>query len=153
MRQVAPDPQPLFELMDKLTYKSNWQFDLLDKDRGQGSEGLTLCIRIVTPDSYHPDRLRSVIHYMPVPPAAYDKRSWQRWLFDQILLVETHEACESFRFEYDTPNQIGTELLGTNHHIERPYAPSHGPGSDPYLIRELGTDLDARTSFRGEVNR
>ena len=25
-------------------------------------------------------------------------------------------------------------------------------GNDPYLIREVGTDLDRRTSFRGEVN-
>ncbi len=26
------------------------------------------------------------------------------------------------------------------------------PGNDPYLVREIGTDLDRRTSFRGEVN-
>ena len=91
------------------------------------------------------------MHYMPVPPAAFDRRSWRRWLFEQLLLVERHEACEFFRFEYDTPNQIGTERLGTNHHVERPYAPHHGPGNDPYIVFEHGLDVDVRTSFRGEV--
>ena len=74
------------------------------------------------------------MHYFPVPPAAYDVRSWRRWLLEQVLLVERHEACEFF------------QLAG-----DRPYAPSHGPGNDPYLIRELGTDEDVRTSFRGEL--
>jgi hypothetical protein len=37
-------------------------------------------------------------------------------------------------------------------YADRSFAPSHGPGNDPYLVREIGTDLDQRTSFRGEVN-
>ncbi len=103
-------------------------------DRGQGSEGLTLDITTLGYDSYHPDRGQHyrVHHYMPVPPAAFDERSWRRWLLEQILLVERHEACEFF--------QIGGEHC---------YGPSHGPGNDPYLIREVGTDEDVRTSFRG----
>jgi hypothetical protein len=28
----------------------------------------------------------------------------------------------------------------------------HGPGNDPYMVREVGTELDVKTSFRGEVN-
>jgi hypothetical protein len=35
---------------------------------------------------------------------------------------------------------------------ERPYSPSHGPGNDPYFVREIGTELDQKTSFRGQVN-
>jgi hypothetical protein len=70
-----------------------------------------------------------------VPPAAYDVRSWQRWLFDRIGDVDTHERCEHF-------------IVAGEH----PYAPSHGPGNDPYLVREIGTALDVATSFRGEVN-
>lgn len=132
MRQEAPYPVALADLLSRLTYKAGWAFRLADLDRGQGSEGLTLIINIVGPDSYHPERLISVNHYMPVPPAAYDARSWRRWLFDQIQLVERHEACEFFAIDGD-----------------RPYAPSHGPGNDPYLIREVGTDADRRTSFRG----
>lgn len=135
MRQVAPDPEPLAQLVERLTYKPLWQFTLEDLDRGQGSEGLTLCILITCPNSYQPEQMRRVMHYMPVPPASYDERSWRRWLFEQILLVERHEACEFFQID------------GV-----RPYAPHHGPGNDPYVVFDHGTDLDVRTSFRGDVN-
>jgi len=140
MRQVAPDPEPLRFLVDRLEYKPGWQFTLTDLDRGQGSEGLTLVILRVGPDSYDHARILRVNHYMPVPPAAFDARSWQRWLLDQCLLVERHEACEFFVL-HDSP---GSE------HVTRPYAPSHGPGNDPYLIRETGTLADVETTFRGE---
>lgn len=133
--QQAPYPDELETLVGQLRYKAGWRCWLQHLDRGQGSKGLTLVINRVGPDSYHPERQISVNHYMPVPPAAYDVRSWRRWLFDQILLVERHEAMEFF--------QVADE---------RPYAPSHGPGSDPYLVREIGTERDQRTSFRGEIN-
>jgi len=112
--QAFPRPEPLFELVDGLTYKAGWDVSVKDVDRGQGSRGLTLCILITTPDSYHPEELRRVMHYMPVPPAAFDRRSWRRWLFEQILLVERHECCEFFQVDG-----------------ARPYAPHHGPGNDP----------------------
>lgn len=134
MRQIAPYPQELGLLVDRLVYKPGWAFHLSEQDRGQGSVGLTLTIQIATPNSYHPDQTIRVAHLMPVPPAAYDVRSWRRWLLDQILLVERHEACEFFTIDG-----------------EKPYAPSHGPGNDPYLVREVGTDEDRRTSFRGEL--
>lgn len=142
MCQEAPYPQVLADLVTRVRYKAGWNFSLRDLDRGQGSQGLTLVIHITGPDTYHPERQISVAHYMPVPPAAYDERSWRRWLFDQILLVERHEACEFFQLVTDG---------GQRGAIDRPYAPSHGPGNDPYLIREVGTDEDRRTSFRGEV--
>jgi hypothetical protein len=143
-RQIAPYPLPLKELVQVIYYKG-WSFILTNIDRGQGSEGLTLDIITATANSYHAhscDYCHSMVtdynvhHYMPVPPASYDKRSWQRWLFEQILLVERHEAAEFFQLSNG----------------DRPYAPSHGPGNDPYIIRELGTDLDQRTSFKGVVN-
>lgn len=134
LTQTSPYPEPLRELVRYLVYKPHWVFSLDTFDRGQGSVGLTLTIQITTPDAYHPEQLRSVLHYFPVPPAAYDARSWQRWLLEQVLLVERHEACEFF--------QVGGV---------RPYAPSHGPGNDPYLIREVGTQEDVQTSYRGEV--
>lgn len=135
MQQTAPYPVVLWQLVERLQYKPGWRFTLEDLDRGQGSKGLTLVIRVRTPDSYHPEQMIGVAHYMLVPPAAYDVRSWQRWLLDQVLLVERHEACEFFQLEGD-----------------RPYAPSHGPGNDPYLVREVGSVEDQRTSFRGELN-
>jgi len=136
MRQVAPYPVTLVKLVDQLRYKDGWEFDLADIDRGQGSEGLTLRIYIDPPDAYHPGRRRRVVHYFIVPAAAYDMRSWRRWLLDRILDIEAHEACEFFQ-------------IGADH----PYGPSHGPGNDPYLIREIGTDLDRATAFTGKVNQ
>lgn len=134
MKQEAPYPHALRDLVVRLKYKPGWNFSLGDVDRGQGSEGLTLIVHVTTEDGYHPEQKRSVVHYMIVPAAAFDKRSWQRWLFDQIRLIELHETCEFFRLE---------EV--------RPYKPNHGPGRDPYVQMEVGTEVDAATSFRGVV--
>lgn len=139
MRQTAPDPLPLVSLVANVRYKSRWRFTLEDVDRGQGSAGLTLCIWITEPDAYEPQKMRSVVHYMPVPPAAFDAASWRRWLFEQVLLVEQHEACEFFRLDDGSGDAF------------RPYAPNHGPGNDPYTVRELTTDEQRRTSFQGDV--
>lgn len=136
MYQQAPYPSELADLVAKLAYRPGWQFWLEHIDRGQGSEGLTFKVLTLGYNSYHPDlgEQYRVWHYMPVPPAAFDRRSWQRWLLDQLLLIERHEACEFFQVDG-----------------ERPYAPHHGPGNDPYIIFDHGTDEDARTSFRGEI--
>lgn len=135
VQQIAPYPKVLDGLVAALRYRPGWTFRLADIDRGQGSRGLTLVIDAKTINSYPPHGVIHVLHYMPVPPAAYDVRSWRRWLLDQCLLVDRHEACEFFEIDGD-----------------KPYAPSHGPGNDPYLIRDVGTDIDRRTSFTGEVN-
>ena len=144
MRQEAADPDSLAYLVKRVSYRPGWTFKLADIDRGQGSAGLTLVITTSGYDSYHPERGENygVNHYMPVPPAAFDARSWQRWLFDQLLLVERHEAMEFFAV-HDSP---GSE------HAVRPYAPSHGFGQDPYIVREIGTRGDQQTSFRNERN-
>lgn len=153
MKQEAPDPTPLRELVERLRCKPGTRVYLTDDDydRGQGSRGLTLIINITGPDSYHPENEISVNHLFPVPPAAYDMRSWRRWLFDRLGDVDTHERCEWFRFavapKYD--RMMDAHFAQPDH---RPYAPSHGPGNDPYLVREVGTDRDVRTSFRGKVN-
>lgn len=136
MHQRAADPTVLHELVERTAYRPGWEMRLDDIDRGQASEGLTLIVTSVGFDTYHPDRGRTyrVAHYFPVPPAAYDARSWRRWLFERLLDVERHEAMEFFVVDG-----------------ERPYAPHHGPGNDPYIIFEHGTDVDVRTSYRGEV--
>lgn len=145
MLQEAPFPDALAALVEHLHYRDSvssdeWTFHLSHTNRGQGSKGLTLEIRITTCNSYPPHERMTVLHLMPVPPAAYDTRSWRRWVFDQIGLVETHERMEGFVVVDEEGNET------------RPYAPSHGPGNDPYMVREVGTELDVRTSFRGEVN-
>lgn len=175
--QVAPYPHELDELVATLKYRPGWTFRLTgivrdtDSNGNPLAEGLTFIVTTTGWNSYHrpvqsphqfesgaqcadcgepfpcaayrydPERDDSpkgpyrVNHYMPVPAATYDRRSWRRWLFEQLLLIERHETAEFFEVD-----------------DERPYAPSHGPGNDPYIIRELGTDIDRRTSFRGELS-
>lgn len=140
MRQEAPDPQELAELVSELSFREHlgWSVELRDivrdapRDDLPGSAGLTLIVTRCGPDSYHHENVMAVAHYFPVPPATYDRRSWQRWLFNRLGDVDTHERMEDF--------------VVAGH---RPYAPSHGPGNDPYLVREIGTVADAETSFRG----
>jgi hypothetical protein len=143
MHQEAPYPTILEALVSqcRMGLHGDWRVDLTDmqrdEDHGRGAAGgLTLRILTKGPDTYHPERGENyrVYHYFSVPAATYDERSWRRWLFERYLDVWRHEAMESFG--------IGAE---------RPYAPSHGPGNDPYLVRELGTDEDRRTRFTGEV--
>ena len=96
-----------------------------------------------------------VNHYFPVPPATYNEASWRRWLFDRLGDVDTHERMEDFAFwpahEDGTPF-AATPRLGIEPKLYRPYSPNHGPGQDPYRVCEYASDLDRRTSFRGEVN-
>lgn len=135
MTQAAPFPDELSYLVKKCTYRDGWQVWLMEEDRGQDSVGLTLTIQTNTVNSYRHDEPMAVRHLFIVPAASYDRRSWQRWLLERFRDVESHEACEFFT------------IAG-----EKPYAPSHGPGNDPYLIREVGTEVDRKTSFRGELN-
>lgn len=128
-RPHMPYPAELQRMIDQLRYKPGWTFRLEDMDLGRGYGGLTLVINMTCPDSYHPERQIHVSHYFPVPPLPYDVQSWRRWLFDQILLAERHEAMEHF--------QIGTD---------RPYVPPHRPGSDAYMIREPAVDVGRRAS-------
>ncbi len=150
-KQIFPTPTELFDLVSKLSYRPGWKFSLKDIDRGQESIGLTFIITTLGYNSYHPEQGETyrVHHYMPVPPASYNRQSWQRWLFEQCLLVERHEACEFFSFvvEGDFILRDGTHI---DQCVEKPYAPNHAPGWDPYIVTELTTDRDRNTSFTGE---
>lgn len=119
--QQAPYPQALQDLIPNVRLDPGWAIYLEDMDRGQGSSGLTLVFRVEVYDSYNVEAGRSyhVLHYFPVPPAAYDARNWQRWLFDRYCDVLIHEGCEMFVVDG-----------------KRPYAPHHGDGEDPYTIFE-----------------
>ena len=141
MTQRAPYPTRLFELIQYLKYKPGWTFELKHKWRDTTCEGLTLDISVRESDSYGrfdiPGASRPALeflHVIEVPAASYDRRAWQRWLFDQILLVERHEAMEWFK------------IAG-----HRPYAPHHGPGRNPYTVHEIGTTDEASTSSTGQV--
>lgn len=158
LEQWAPFPDELDAMVKALRYRPNWTFTLediqRDKDHGRGSAGgLTFIVTTSGLNAYHPERgpYYGVMHYFPVPGATYDERSWRRWLLDQIVKVETHEACEFFHLVTRDESMVGCDGAPVEK-VEHPYAPTHGPGNDPYTIRELSTDLDVRTSFRGTVN-
>jgi hypothetical protein len=158
MRQVAPYPQALADLVDALRYRRHlgwrvWLEDDLQRDkpgRHSGeSRGMTLVVQRAGPNTYHPDEHMAVSHYFAVPPATYNRESWMRWLFDRLGDVDTHERMEDFTFAvgmlYPPEGSPGEALT-------RPYAPNHGPGWSPYLITVERTETDRRTSFRGVLD-
>ncbi len=131
----APWPHELEKIVVQLAYRPGWRFALQHEDRGQGSEGLTFEVYSLGYDTYHVDRGEHyrVVHYFPVPPAAYNRESWARWVLDRLIEVETHECCEFLVVDG-----------------KRPFAPNHGPGWDPYVVRELNSTEAAETTFKGE---
>lgn len=116
-RQIGPDDaaQILADLVPLISYKPGWTFALEELDRGQGCQGLTLLIGAMVPDSTNPDAMTGVLHLMPVLPAAYNRTAWEDWIFEQIQMVEKHEAMEFFHVEGRAP-----------------YFSDHGPGRNPY---------------------
>lgn len=192
MRQVAPYPQILASLVERLRYRRDlgwqvWLEDDLQRDKpgrhiGE-SRGMTLVVQRCGRDTYHPvdpdlieDALIAVAkapgdlaalqalaetvrkqryqaitvnHYFPVPAATYNEQSWTRWLFDRLGDVDTHERMEDFAIVVD--HTIGPDGEA-DFHLDRPLAPNHGPGWDPYLVTFVSTETDRRTSFRGELN-
>lgn len=142
MRQEAPYPTILAELVTAWRYKPNWRCWLADEERGDDNGGLTLTILSDNPDSYapkdFPDKRQRVRHMFIVPAATYNVRSWARWLLERVLDVERHEAAEFLRFEVDG---ITT----------RPWAPLHGPGNDPYFLYTVSHDEEQRTLQDGSI--
>lgn len=147
MMQSAPFPDELADIVAGWSYRPGWTFRLAhivrehvdpeDDHSAPLSEGLTLDITTSGFNSYHVDEGPNyrVHHYMIVPAATYNRESWRRWVLEQCLLVERHEAMEF------------AEVHGV-----KPWAPTHGPGDDPYIVRELATDEQRATSFRGTLN-
>lgn len=163
--QIAPWPDDLEDLVKTFKYKPGWRFRFVPdlardfepddhrRERPPIGRGATLVIYSLTYNSYgkHDDDGNyigeyeasdppdyRVAHYKIVPAATFNRASWKRWILDQCLEVEQHEACEFARFV------DGEE-------VDRPFAPLHGPGENPYVIHEYSTDAQRRTSFRGEL--
>lgn len=119
----------LGDIVEEVEYRPGWDTNLVEDDGV-----LKLEITSLGYDTHHPERGENyrVIHSFMVPPATYNAQSWTRWLLDRFIDVETHEACEFFR--------VGGK---------QPFPPNHGPGWDPYGVRELNRVEDAETTFRG----
>lgn len=157
MRQVAPYPETLADLVRCLRYREHmgwrvWLDDDCQRDKpGRHSgeaRGLTLIVQRSGPNTYRPDEVMTVSHYFAVPAATYNRQSWMRWLFDRLGDVDAHERMEDFVLEEDVPDSHGC----TARVFTRPMAPCHGPGWDPYLVTVERAPEDRRTSFKGELN-
>ena len=111
------EPPGLRDLIEAITYKAGWTFDLVHKVEADGSGGLALHVVSDTPNSYHPEQRIRVRHAFLVPPATYSRDTWAAWIFDRVRDVETHEAGEFFQID------------GL-----REFAPHHGNGEDPYRV-------------------
>jgi hypothetical protein len=152
-----------------------------DKDRDGRviGHGLTLSVLTKGYDAYHPenDRTYRVYHYFIVPAATYNRASWMRWLFDQFGHVEDHERMENFTLVDDSLTEPEDECTcghaatrhdgrisqclecGEQEHryeakqprLARPFAPTHGPGDDPYVVHEYATAVQRRTRYTGKM--
>jgi hypothetical protein len=123
--------QALAEVIPTITYKDGWSISLdyiqRPTEHYAGSEGLTLRIHAIVPNSVRPGETTYVEHWMHVPPTSWMHDEWVRWILDMILQVETHEALEFYRV-----NGLA------------PYFPSHGPGKNPYAINLTDAEITRR---------
>ena len=118
----------LREVVAKASYKPGWTMKIVEED---GALRLVItdhrCV-----DAYNPGQPMPLAHYHPVPIATYNEKTWKRWIYEQCRRVENHEIGEWLRWG-----------------DERPFAPMHGPGEDPYTVHEVRPEADARTTQDG----
>ncbi len=120
MWQTAPYPENLAIMVDDVDYK-DWSLNLDFYEREVGGEGLTLRIRFPAQDTCYPENgVVFLIHDFEVPARILDRESWQRWIFDCIMLAERHESMEQFC------------LAG-----ERVFFPEHSATSDMYETKHV----------------
>jgi hypothetical protein len=118
MRPLEPfEPPGLRDLIDSLTYKPGWKFDLRVFSEGDEPRGWAFYVTSDTENSLDFDKRVRVLHEFLVPPASWNRDVWAAWLFDRVRDVESHEAGEFFRLD------------GV-----REFAPHHGNGEDPYRV-------------------
>lgn len=120
----------LKKLVSEAKYKPGWQLKIVEED---GALRLVLTDRQCR-DAYHPEQSMPLSHYHPVPKADYNERTWKRWIYEQCRRTENHEIGEWLRWG-----------------DERPFAPLHAPGEDPYTVHEFRDESDARTKQDGSM--
>jgi hypothetical protein len=120
----------LERLVAKVVCKPGWDFDLVNED----DTHRRLVITVAGRDAYDKNNRLAVRHYFPVPMATYNEKTWRRWIFEMCRLVENHELGEWFVVDN-----------------ERPFAPLHGPGENPYEVHEFRPEVDARTTQSGTI--
>lgn len=82
--------EPLRVLLRNFTYKPGWNFYI-------GPDGLI--IEALVTDSDNPKQNIRVSFGIGIPSFVRPEFPWDRWLLDQIMTVEDHEAREFFKID------------------------------------------------------
>jgi hypothetical protein len=128
----------LSKVVDETKGPKNWTFRLFNDNEGSTPPILRLFITVKGYNNYKQDEQFIVTHVQPVPHTTYNEKSWRRWIFEQCQRVMVHELGECVRFGPDE---------------ERPFAPMHGPGEDPYTLHEWRSEEDALTTQDGSIRK
>lgn len=139
MIQQAPWPDELATAVAELRYFPGWRFFLREEDRGQGCFGLTLSIIPPNPNAYHMDDPLNTRFIYPVPAAAFNRESWEEWLWARLEETEGHERSEGFRF------------VDTEGNERRPFKPAHPDGWNPGVVRSVVSDTVTNTPNAGRL--
>jgi hypothetical protein len=121
--------ETLRRLVSEMYGPPGWSFDVVDK-----GPVAALMIHVSARDNYDANQRRTTSHEHLAPPASYNEKTWRRWIFDRCLASMAHEMGEQVRW-----GDI------------RPFAPTHGPGEDPYTVREYRDPIDVLTTQYGRV--
>lgn len=120
----------LRKLVEEVSYKPGWELKIVEED---GALRLKMtdwqCV-----DAYNPGVSFPLSHFHPVPIATYNEKTWKRWIYEQCRRTENHEIGEWLRWGDD-----------------RPFAPLHAPGEDPYTVHEFRDNVDAQTTQDGSM--
>lgn len=142
MTQIAPWPWALEQALDEMHLTAGyagWHIWLKDEDRGQNCSGLTLSIVPDTPDSYNPEDPSNTRFTYPVPAAAFNRESWEEWLWACIEETDGHERAEGFVF------------IGEDGKERRPFKPAHPDGWDPGVVRSVVSETVTNTPNAGRL--
>lgn len=154
MIQYAPWPEELEKAIEEFSPTGSltgWDVRLVSGSRGQGCGGLTLSIVPNNPDSYHPEKHVNTQFLYPVPAAAFNRESWEEWLWARIEDTERHERAEAFRFVTEQPDIVGNLDYGNKTEERRPFKPAHPDGWDPSVVRTVVSETVVNTPNAGRL--
>lgn len=144
MTQTAPWPYDLDQAVNELKLTAGltgWVIYLREEARGQDCFGLTLSIIPDNPDSYHPENHARTRFIYPVPAAAFNRESWEEWIWARIEETEGHERAEGFCF------------IGEDGSERRPFKPAHPDGWNPGVVRSVVSESVTNTPNAGRLVR
>lgn len=81
---------PLRAILAKFTYKPGWRFYV---EKGM------LRVDAMVVDAYDHNKMTPLGYLHGIPSHVREDFPWERWLLDQIIEIERHEAMEFFEID------------------------------------------------------